>query len=98
LENIPKVPELQMLFLFRIVRLNKPLARHLFSYGIGLRAARTILVCHGVSGNNVYYMDPGQGGGYSIGNYNWIIADGNHYGEYFSAGAFGVGSTELPAS
>ncbi|MGG5207716.1 T9SS type A sorting domain-containing protein [Chryseobacterium sp. MIQD13] len=36
------------------------------------------VVGHGVSGNNVYYMNPWFGEGKHISTYSWVVADGNH--------------------
>ncbi|MCX6286633.1 MAG: T9SS type A sorting domain-containing protein [Bacteroidetes bacterium] len=36
------------------------------------------VVGHGISGNNIYYMDPWYGEGYKIATYDWVRSDGNH--------------------
>ncbi|MCX6280333.1 MAG: T9SS type A sorting domain-containing protein [Bacteroidetes bacterium] len=36
------------------------------------------VVGHGISGNNIYYMDPWYGEGYKIATYDWVKYDGNH--------------------
>lgn len=36
------------------------------------------VVGHGVSGNNVYYMNPWPGEGMKIASYNWLSYDGSH--------------------
>ena len=36
------------------------------------------VVGHGVSGNDVYYMNPWFGEGLHVSTYNWLLNDGNH--------------------
>lgn len=36
------------------------------------------VVGHGVSGNNVYYMNPWFGEGSHVSTYNWLVNDGSH--------------------
>ncbi len=36
------------------------------------------IVGHGLSGNNMYYMDPWFGEGLKIASYDWVRSDGNH--------------------
>ncbi|MEA1929079.1 MAG: papain-like cysteine protease family protein, partial [Candidatus Auribacterota bacterium] len=36
------------------------------------------LTGRGYSGSNIYYMNPGQGEGYNIAPYAWVVNDGNH--------------------
>ena len=36
------------------------------------------LVGHGLSGNNVHYMDPWYGEGLKVANYDWVVSSTNH--------------------
>ncbi|MCX6283604.1 MAG: hypothetical protein NTW31_05145, partial [Bacteroidetes bacterium] len=36
------------------------------------------VVGHGISGNNIYYMNPWYGEGLKIATYTWMKSDGNH--------------------
>ncbi len=36
------------------------------------------LVGRGINGNNLYYMDPWPGNGYTISSYDWVVSSSNH--------------------
>jgi hypothetical protein len=37
------------------------------------------LVGRGIVGNNVYYINPAQGYGYQVANYDWVVSAPNHH-------------------